>query len=421
MGPQKPPEPQGVESAENAAKKPRRPRGTGSLFQRGGVWWIAYYRRGQLIRESAETDKRTAAQRLLTQRLSVDPSNRVDPRAAERVRFSDLATMYLTDYRLNERRTLRDAVRYVEKLRATFGLDRALDITPDRITAYAEARRTQDHAAAGTVNRELSALRRMFSLAVKTNRLTSRPLITLLHEDNVREGFCDPPEFVQLLAQLRARDAAVADLVEFSYLTCLRRGNALGAQWPWFTLSIEQGTVTGGSVRLPGAVTKNKKPLALVLTGQLLALVARRWALRVPECPYVFHRNGRAIRDFRATWIAACKAVGLSGLFSHDLRRSGARNYRKARVDESVIMRIGGWKTSTMFRRYNIVDENDLTEASERLADFLTTAVTATPTVVPLVPPSVPRPQHPGAVHSQNMHNSTLYRQRGVLVRPRIS
>ena len=68
----------------------------------------------------------------------------------------------------------------------------------------------------------------MFGLAVKADLLTSRPVITLLREDNVREGFCDPPEFRQLLAQLRARDAAVGDLVEFGYLTCLRRGNALG-------------------------------------------------------------------------------------------------------------------------------------------------------------------------------------------------
>jgi hypothetical protein len=61
----------------------------------------------------------------------------------------------------------------------------------------------------------------------------------------------------------------------------------------------------------------------------------------------------------------------LSTLFFHDLRRSGARNFRKAGVDESVIMRIGGWKTPSTFRRYNIVDENDLAVAGERLAAFL--------------------------------------------------
>ncbi len=363
-------------------------RGQGRIFQRGGVWWIAYYHHGREIRESAKTTSEQKAGRLLRERLrTAGRPDFIDPGAAERLTFSELAEMYLTDYRVNGRRSLRDATRYVETLRTTFGLDRALDITADRIAAYADARRTQDHVTPATVNRELGALRRMFSLAVRAGRLASRPPITLLHEDNVREGFIDPPEFTQLLAQLRARRAPdVADAAEFAYLTCLRRGNALGAQWSWFTLRIEDGAVTGGSVRLPGAVTKNKKPLPLVLTGQLLALVARRWALRVPECPYVFHRSGRAIRDFRTTWDAACEAVGLSGLLFHDLRRSGARNYRRAGVTEDVIMRIGGWKTKSMFARYNVVDERDLTEAAERLAGFLTDAASAPTTIVPLAP-----------------------------------
>jgi len=228
----------------------------------------------------------------------------------------------------------------------------------------------------------------MFSLAVRAGKLASRPPITLLAEDNVREGFVDPPEFARLLDELRAREAPeIADAAEFAYLTCLRRGNALGAQWSWFTLRIEAGTVTGGSVRLPGAVTKNKKPLPLVLTGHLLALVARRWTLRVAECPFAFHRDGRVIRDFRATWAAACAAVGLPRLLFHDLRRSGACNYRRAGVTEDVIQRIGGWKTKSMFARYNVVDERDLAEAGERLAAFLTDAAPTPPTVVPLRAP----------------------------------
>jgi hypothetical protein len=47
-------------------------------------------------------------------------------------------------------------------------------------------------------------------------------------------------------------------------------------------------------------------------------------------------------------------------------------------------MRIGGWKTPSMFRRYNVVDERDLTEAAERLAGFLADASSAPPTIVPL-------------------------------------
>jgi integrase len=380
----------------------KRPRGTGRLFRRGGVWWIAYYHRGREIRESAKTASEQKAARLLRERLRTAGRAEFIGPAAERLTYDDLASLYLTDYRVNGKRSLRDAERYVETLRATFGFDKALDITADRITAYADARR--DHVTPATVNRELGALRRMFSLAVRAGKLASRPPITLLAEDNVREGFIDPPEFTRLLAELRARKAPdVADAAEFAYLTCLRRGNALGALWSWFTLRIENGAVTSGSVRLPGAVTKNKRPLPLVLTGQLLALVARRWALRVAECPYVFHREGRAIRDFRATWMAACEAVGVPGLLFHDLRRSGARNYRKAGVTEDVIQRIGGWKTKSMFARYNVVDERDLTEAADRLAGFLTDAASVPPTIVPL---AEARAARLSKEHGQNPDNS---------------
>jgi hypothetical protein len=36
-------------------------------------------------------------------------------------------------------------------------------------------------------------------------------------------------------------------------------------------------------------------------------------------------------------------------------------------VHEKTIMKIGGWKTRSVFDRYNIVDEKDLAEAATKL------------------------------------------------------
>jgi integrase len=55
------------------------------------------------------------------------------------------------------------------------------------------------------------------------------------------------------------------------------------------------------------------------------------------------------------------------GLTLHDLRRSAARNLLLAGVPETMIMRIGGWKTRSVFIRYAVANTADLSAAMERL------------------------------------------------------
>jgi integrase len=56
-----------------------------------------------------------------------------------------------------------------------------------------------------------------------------------------------------------------------------------------------------------------------------------------------------------------------TGTIVHDLRRCAAKNLSRARVPESVAMEITGHKTRSMYRRYRIVDERDLRDATEAL------------------------------------------------------
>jgi len=75
---------------------------------------------------------------------------------------------------------------------------------------------------------------------------------------------------------------------------------------------------------------------------------------------FVFTRaNGKPVQDFRVMWQNACDHAGVPELLFHDLRRTGARNLRRAGVAEGIIMKIGGWRTRSVFERYAIVSRSD--------------------------------------------------------------
>ena len=75
--------------------------------------------------------------------------------------------------------------------------------------------------------------------------------------------------------------------------------------------------------------------------------------------------------------------AGRAAVTPHDLRRCAARNLSRAGVPEQVAMKITGHKTASMYRRYRIVDERDLREATQRLNAYIE-AQPKTQSVVPM-------------------------------------
>jgi len=118
----------------------------------------------------------------------------------------------------------------------------------------------------------------------------------------------------------------------------------------------------------PGS-TKNREGREVVMTDAVFALLGVLVEGKDPS-DHVFTRgDGSVVKDFRKTWQNARRAAGAPKLLFHDLRRTGARNMRRAGLTEGVIMKIGGWKTRSVFDRYNVIDRRDMANAIRQLEE----------------------------------------------------
>ena len=86
---------------------------------------------------------------------------------------------------------------------------------------------------------------------------------------------------------------------------------------------------------------------------------------------FVFHRAGVSIVDFRDPWTEACQKAGVPGKLFHDLRRTAVRSMVRAGVGQAVAMTISGYKTASMFQRYNVTSSADRLDPLNRTATRL--------------------------------------------------
>ena len=151
----------------------------------------------------------------------------------------------------------------------------------------------------------------------------------------------------------------------FLFFSTWRIGEARTLEWRDYDRS-------EGVFRLRPERSKNRHGRVVpVDRGELADIIVRRRQARQLDCPYVFHRNGRRIGDFRKLWVKACAALGFTGRIVHDLRRSGVRHLVRAGVPLHTVMAMSGHRTQSMLTRYDIVSLEDLRTAVERGSNYV--------------------------------------------------
>ena len=189
----------------------------------------------------------------------------------------------------------------------------------------------QPPAKPATIQNELAALKRMFTLGHRAGKVPARPPFPSIEVRNTRSGFFEEAQLRPSSNGCRTRSGRSS-----SSPTSPAGGSARSSSLTWRQVDFKAGR---GAARTGDDEERRRLALSVQAFPELEELLARQRQLTSALeretgqiVPWVFHRRGKPIRSFHAAWRRACREAGCPGRFVHDLRRTAVREMERAGV-----------------------------------------------------------------------------------------
>jgi len=320
--------------------------------------------------EKAGQSKRLAERTFAKKMLDWEKKKHLGLETKKEYAFRELIDWYLDLPKVKEKRSYNDDLSRSVILKEAFGNHLAHDIKPAMVEAFQhellnrKCQRKKTKVKPASVNRVIALMKRVFNLAVREEFVDRNPCfkVSMLSENNKRDRVLTKDEFESFRSFLPLHAARI---VTTAYYTGMRAGEIFGLTWnrvhlkEWY-------------IELEEEDTKTSEPRRIYLAPVLEEMFQKLSRVRHIRHDFVFTYRGEPIKEIKGAFRRACKKAGIKDFRFHDLRHTFNTNMRKAGVDRSVIMKITGHKTLSMFERYNTIDKDDAHEAIKKLDDFLT-------------------------------------------------
>jgi site-specific recombinase XerD len=253
------------------------------------------------------------------------------------------AEKYLANRRYRLRAWKRDALS-VRTLLMHFSGKQLSAITPSDIENYISKRRNEGVSNA-TINRELSCLKRMYTLAVKWGDAKKNPVtdVDFLEEPPGRTRFLTVEECQGLV---ECSQEHLRPIVLTALLTGMRLGELLNLKWA----HVHIDHVIDPYIEIE--ISKNNKKRFVPLNSEMVELLsALRAKARGPEHVFLSIR-GKPLQSVEKPFLRALKEANISDFRWHDLRHTFASHFVMNGGDLLALKEILGHSSLQMVQRY---------------------------------------------------------------------
>ncbi len=336
------------------------------------AYWVEFYdETGKRRRERIGPSKMAAEQRLRDVLKARTEERHIQKDLAARVTLGELCQWYEGLPEVRAKASFERDVDSIQNLKRILGESTKLrELTAGRIEGY-QRKRLEEYRTVylhqkkqpvtrnvaslktirpATVNREVACLKTMISRAIKHGKLDANPILRVkkLPENNVRERVLGNEHFDNLLEVCPQH---LRPILLVAYYTGMRKSEILFLTW-------EEVDLQNRFIRLKGDRTKTGVARSVPLHPRVWEALSR--LARGIRSSRVFLWRGKPVNDVKTAFKAACTEAGLNDFTFHDLRHCAINNLRLAGNDYFKIMAISGHKTMNVFKRYNLVTEEEL-------------------------------------------------------------
>jgi len=310
--------------------------------KKNGKWYYQFMQNGERKHGLCDGcyDNRMAQEfeRDVRQKLSLIERGKL-PEEKPKVKFSTIVKMYL-DYSKTNKKSYRTDTCNAKTLKSFFGSETHIDkILPNDIEKYkTQAGLKLKHA---TINRHLSALSKMYSLAVANDLIDYNPLrkVKKLKENNYQVRFLSKEEETELFKYLPEH---IKPIIICALQTGMRKSEILNLKWSCVKLSHRY---------IELLETKSGRARKIPISNKFLEILQKQKGI---DSEYVFVNPETKIPyvDIRESFNNALISAEISEFRFHDLRHTVATRLVESGIDLVVVQDILGHATIQTTMRY---------------------------------------------------------------------